>query len=119
MPKFVAQAICRYFFTQGCETQMLQQSSVWIAQGKKSEPGQTAVPGLPATIVFEPSIARLRVSIGGGAWINQSSSVAAGADVAASLITGPIGMGNQETLINILWGIVEGFVAQSGGRRLA
>lgn len=78
-----------------------------------------AAKGLAATVVIEQSIARLRVSIGGGAWIEQGSSVATGADPAASLITGPIGMGNQETLIDILWGIVEGFVTQSGGRRIA
>jgi tetratricopeptide (TPR) repeat protein len=119
LPKFVAETLCQYFYSQGCETQMLQKSGVWIAQGKKGEPRQTAGTGFPATIVIERSAPRLRVSIGGGEWIEQGGPVAAGADPVASLITGPIGMGNQETLINILWDIVERFVTQSGGRRIA
>jgi tetratricopeptide (TPR) repeat protein len=119
IPKFLAESIRQYFFSQGCESQILERGSVWVAQGRKVEPRQMGAKGLAATIVIEQSIARLRVSIGGGAWIEQGSSVAAGADPAASLITGPIGMGNQETLIDILWGIVEGFVTQSGGRRIA
>jgi tetratricopeptide (TPR) repeat protein len=112
LPQFVVEALCQYFHSQGCETHMLQKGGVWVAQGKKGDAG------LPATIVIERSGPSLRASIGGGAWIAQGSPVAAGADPLASLITGPIGMGNQETLINILWGIVEGFVTQSGGRRI-
>jgi tetratricopeptide (TPR) repeat protein len=119
IPRFVAETISQYFFSQSCESQILEKSGVWVTQGKKVEPRQTADTGLTATIVIERSGASLRVSIGGGAWIDQSSSVASGADPAASLITGPIGMGNQETLISILWGIVERFVTQSGGRRIA
>jgi len=118
-PKFVTETIRQYFSSQGCETQILEEGGVWVTQGKKGDPRQTADTGLAATIVIEPSFPRLRVSIGGGAWIKQGGYVAAGADIAASLITGPIGMGHQKTLIDILWGIVERFVAQSGGRRIA
>jgi hypothetical protein len=60
----------------------------------------------------------MRASIGGGAWIKRGGYLVAGAEPAASLITGPIGMADQKTLIDILWGIVERFVAQSGGRRI-
>jgi CHAT domain-containing protein len=119
IPKFVAETICQYFLSQGCESQILEKDGVWVTQGKKREPPQTADTGLVATIVIERSHPRLRVSIGGGAWIEQGGYVAAGADTAASLITGPIGMGHQKTLIDILWGIVERFVAQSGGRQIA
>jgi hypothetical protein len=119
VPKFVAEAIRQYFSSQGCETQILEKDCVWIIQGRKGKPRQTADTGLAATIVMEPSFPRLRVSIGGGAWIEEGGYVAAGAEPAASLITGSIGMGHQKTLIDILWGIVERFVAQSGGRRLA
>ena len=118
IPKFVAEAIRQYFLSQGCESQILEKGGVWVAQGKKVEPRQKAEMGLAATIVLEPAFPRLRVSIGGGAWIGPGGYVA-GADVAASLITGPIGLGDQKTLIDILWGIVERFVAQSGGRRIA
>jgi tetratricopeptide (TPR) repeat protein len=119
IPKFVAEAISQYFFSQGCESQILAKGGAWVAQGRKAEPRQAADTGLAATVVMEQSVARLRVSIGGGAWIEQGSSVAAGADTAASLITGPVGLGHQQALINILWGIVEGFVTRSGGRRVA
>jgi hypothetical protein len=119
IPKFVGETICKYFFSQGCETQILQKGGVWVAQGKKVESRQTAGTGLPATIVIERSGPSMRVSIGGGAWIEQGSSVAGDADTAASLITGSIGLENQKALINILWELVERFVAQSGGRRIA
>jgi len=119
IPKFAAEAISQYFFSQGCESQILAKGGAWVAQGRKAEPRQAADTGLAATVVMEQSVARLRVSIGGGAWIEQGSSVAAGADTAASLITGPVGLGHQQALINILWGIVEGFVTRSGGRRIA
>lgn len=118
-PNYLVKTIREYFLSQGCEAQILQKGSVWITQGKKRNPRQTAETGLAATIVFEPSFPRLRVSIGGGAWIEQGSYVASGAEPAASLITGPIGMGHQRALIDILWGIVERFVAQSGGGRIA
>jgi tetratricopeptide (TPR) repeat protein len=119
LPKFVGETICQYFYSQGCETQILQKNNVWVSQGKKGNSRQAAGAGLPATIVIERSGPSLRVSIGGGAWIEQGSYVAVGADAPASLITGPIGLGNQQTLINILWDIVERFVTQSGGRRIA
>ncbi len=118
-PQFVVETIRQYFGSQGCETQVLQNSGVWVTQGKKRDPRQTADTGLAATIVFEPSFPRMRVSIGGGRWIERGRYGPAGADIAASLITGPIGMGHQKTLIDILWSIVERFVAQSGGRRIA
>jgi tetratricopeptide (TPR) repeat protein len=118
-PEFVAEAVRQYFLSQGCAAQILEERGVWVIQGKKSEPRQTADKGLAATIVIEPSFPRMRASIGGGAWIARGGYVAAGADIAASLITGPIGMGHQKTLIDILWGIVERFVAQSGGHRIA
>lgn len=119
VPRFVADTIRQYFLSQGCESQILQKGGVWVSQGKKSEPRQTADTGLAATIVIERSGLALRVSIGGGAWIDQGTSVAAGADAAASLITGLIGMGHQKALIDILWGIVEGLVAGSDGCRIA
>lgn len=118
IPKFVVDAISQYFLSQGCESQTLKKGDAWITQGKKRESRQTADTGLAATIVIERSFPKLRVSIGGGEWIEQGGHVAAG-EPAASLFTGPIGMGHQETLIDILWGIVERFVAQSGGRRIA
>jgi hypothetical protein len=119
VPRFVADTIRQYFLSQGCEGQILEKGGVWVCQGKKGEPRQTADGGLAATIVIERSGPSLRVSIGGGAWIGQGSPVAAGADTAASLITGPIGMGRQKTLVDILWGIVEGLVTRSNGCRIA
>jgi hypothetical protein len=119
VPRFVAETIRQYFLSQGCESQILGEGGVWVSQGTKGEPRQTAETGLPATIVIQRSGPSLRVSIGGGAWIERGSPVAAGADIAASLITGPIGMGHQKTLIDILWGIVEGLVTRSNGCRIA
>jgi tetratricopeptide (TPR) repeat protein len=117
--EFVCQAIRQYFLSQGCESQILEDGGVWVAQGQKGGPGQTTHTNLAATVVLEPAFPRMRASIGGGAWIKRGGYVVAGAEPAASLITGPIGMADQKTLIDILWGIVERFVAQSGGRRIA
>ena len=116
--EFVCQAIRQYFLSQGCESQILEDGGIWVAQGQKGGPRQTAHTSLAATVVLEPSFPRMRASIGGGAWIKRGGYLVAGAEPAASLITGPIGMTDQKTLIDILWGIVERFVAQSGGRRI-
>ncbi|HEY6047140.1 MAG TPA: CHAT domain-containing protein [Pyrinomonadaceae bacterium] len=119
VPRFVADTIRQYFLSQHCESQVLEERVVWIIQGKKSALRQMAHQGLAATIVLERFGPSLRVSIGGGAWIEQGRPFAASANVPASLITGPIGMENQEALINILWGIVEGLVRQSLGFRVS
>lgn len=118
-PKFVAESISQYLTSQRCESQILQSGGVWIVQGRQTERRQTRNPGLVATLVLEQSPARLRGSIGGGAWIAQGSFETISADPAPSLITGAIDMADRRTLIEILWSIVERFVSQSGGRRLA
>ena len=118
VPRFVAETLRQYFLSQSCESQILQTGVVWVSQGKKDEPRQTAYKGLAATIVIERSGPSLRVSIGGGAWIGPGTPVPPGADTAASLITGPIGMGHQKTLVDILWSIVEDLVTRSSGCRI-
>jgi hypothetical protein len=118
-PEFVCEAIRDYFLSQGCESQVLEDGGVWVTQGQKGGARQTDRTHLAATVVMEPSFPRLRVSMGGGAWVERGTSVARGAQPVGSLITGPIGMADQKTLINILWGLVERFVAQSGGRRIS
>jgi hypothetical protein len=117
VPAFLADTIRQYFISQGCESQVLQKGAVWVSQGRKKQVDVRASVGLAATIVIERSGASLRVSIGGGPWVEPG--MALGGDPVATLITGPIAMDPQRTLIRFLWDIVDTHVTRSGGCRIA
>ena len=119
VPTFMADTIRQYFVSQRCESQVLQQGAVWVTQGRKKTATESSDASLAATIVIERSGSNLRVSIGGGRWLEPGSSVELSADPVATLITGPIAMDPQRTLISILWDIVDTRVTRSNGRRIA
>jgi len=116
VPAFLADTIRQYFISQGCESQMLQTGTVWVSQGRKAKSVDSANAGLAATIVIERSGANLRVSIGGGRWVEQHRLMALRDDPVAALIAGPIDMDPQRTLISFLWDIVETCVTRTGSR---
>ncbi len=117
VPAFLADTIRQYFISQGCESQVLQKGAVWVSQGRKPQVDVRTSAGLAATIVIERSGASLRVSIGGGPWVEQSMTL--GGDPVATLISGPIAMDPQRKLISFLWDIVGNLVTRSGGCRTA
>jgi hypothetical protein len=119
VPAFLADTIRQYFISQNCESQVLQNGGVWISQGRKTQVGVSASAGLAATIVIERAGPNLRVSIGGGRWLKQGTFMVLGGDPVATLITGPIGMDPQRTLIRFLWDIVDTRVTRSNGWRIA
>jgi hypothetical protein len=88
-----------------------------VSQGRKPQVDVRTSAGLAATIVIERSGASLRVSIGGGPWVEQGMTQ--GEDPVATLITGPIAMDPQRKLISFLWDIVGNLVTRSGGCRIA
>jgi hypothetical protein len=119
VPAFLADTIRQYFISQGCESQIFQKGAVSVTQGRKAPVNVRANAGLAATIVIERSGANLRVSIGGGQWLEQGLIMTLGGDPVATLITGPIGMDPHRTLIKFLWDIVDTRVARSNGCRIA
>lgn len=118
VPSFLADEIRHYFVSQGCESQILQTGGVWVIQGRKERADDRTDSGLSATISIERSGAHLRVSIGGGKWLEQGRPAQPGADPIATLITGPIAMDRHQILINILWGIVDARVVRTNGIRV-
>src|SRR5262249_19237494 len=119
VPAFLADTIRQYFISQGCESQVLQTGAVWVSQGRKAKSDEGAKAGLAATIVIERSGANLRVSIGGGRWLEQGMLMALRGDPVVTLITGPIAMDPQRTLTGFLWNIVDTRVTRSNGCRIA
>jgi|GEM_PF-3112233 hypothetical protein len=116
VPAFLADTIRQYFISQGCESQVLQTGIVWVSQGRKAKFVDSANAGLAATIVIERSGANLRVSIGGGRWLEHDMLMSLRGDPVATLITGPIAIDPQRTLISFLWDIVENCVTRTGSR---
>ena len=75
--------------------------------------------GLAATMKIEKTDQGLKVSVGGGKWLEQGAAIAVSMLVLwPLLITGGVGMAQQKQLIDTLWRMAESFVAARGGRRL-
>jgi len=117
--KQLAEQIRLYFFKTGFQNQIVEQPHLWIVQGTKGGVRRWVGMGLAATMIIESSGDNLKISIGGGRWVEQGAFVVAGFVTGGlTWITGGIGLGQQKSLIDDLWGIVERFVAGSGGRRV-
>jgi len=118
--KPIAEAIQQYFSLNEYETQMLQQDAGWIVQGRKVGFRSWVGMGQAATIVIEPSGDNVRVSIGGGKWLEQGAVMAAGLLLGPALwVTSAVGMAQQQQLLNTLWQVTEEYIARNGGQRIA
>jgi pSer/pThr/pTyr-binding forkhead associated (FHA) protein len=117
--KALAEELRQYFFTQGHESQILQQGDVWVVQGKKAGWVKWLGMGLAATVKIEPEENSLKISIGGGEWVAQGAFLAAGILTGGiTLITGGVGLAQQKQLMDTLWRLSENFVITRGGRRV-
>jgi tetratricopeptide (TPR) repeat protein len=118
--KALAEEIRQHFFINGHESQAIQHSSVWVVQGQKTGFRSWLGMGLAATVMIEPAGNTLKVSIGGGKWLEQGAGLAVGALVLwPLLITGGVGMAQQKKLIDTLWRMADNFVMTRGGKRVA
>jgi len=118
--KSIAEAIQQYFSLNEYETQMLQQELIWIVQGRKVGWRSWVGMGQAATIVIEPSGDNVKVSIGGGKWLEQGAVMAAGFLLGPALwVTSAVGMAQQQQLLNNLWQVAEEYIAKNGGRRIS
>lgn len=118
-PKLLAEGIRQYFFTQGHESQIVQQNNVWVVQGQKTGWRSWVGMGQAATVMIEPAGNNLKISVGGGKWLEQGAAIAVSMLVLWPLIiTGGVGMAQQKALMDNLWRMAENFVATNGGRRV-
>jgi len=118
--KQMAEELRQYFSSNEYETQMLQQDAAWIVQGRKVGLRSWVGMGQAATIVIEPSGDNVKVSIGGGKWLEQGAVMAAGLLLGPALwVTSAVGMHQQQQLLNTLWQLTEGFVTTNGGEKVA
>ena len=118
-PNALAEEIRNYFFTTGHESQVLREGNITVVQGKKTGWRSWIGMGLAATMKIEKTNEGLKVSVGGGKWLEQGAAIAVSMLVLwPLLITGGVGMAQQKQLIDTLWRMAESFVAARGGRRL-
>ena len=118
-PKALAEEIRQYFFTTGHESQIIQQGNVWVVQGKKTGWRSWVGMGLAATMKIETTSNGMKVSVGGGKWLEQGAAIAVSMLVLwPLLITGGVGMTQQKQLIDTLWRMAESFVMTRGGRQV-
>jgi len=119
-PQRLAEEIRQYFFTNGYESQIIQQGAVSIVQGKKTGLRSLVGMGQAATVMIESNGNNLKVDIGGGKWLEQGAAIAVSMIVLwPLLITGGVGMAQQKKLIDVLWRTVDNYVMTRGGQRVA
>jgi hypothetical protein len=99
-------------------SQVLQQGAICVVQGKKDDWTSYLGMGLAATVMIEPVGPNLKISIGGGKWLEQGAAMAVGLLLVVPLFTGAVGMAQQKQLMDDLWRVAEHFVAVHGGRRI-
>jgi tetratricopeptide (TPR) repeat protein len=117
--KQLAEELRQYFYSNDYESQMVQQEARWIVQGRKVGLRSWVGMGQAATIVIEPSGENVKVSIGGGKWLEQGAVMAAGILLGPALwVTSAVGMHQQQKLLNTLWQLTEEFVTTNGGQRV-
>lgn len=116
--KQLAESINQFFFTRGLKPQIIQQGAVCVVQGKKDDWTTYLGMGLAATVMIEPAGANLKISIGGGKWLEQGAAIAVGFWLVVPLFTGAWGMTQQKQLMDELWRVSENLVLTRGGRRI-
>jgi tetratricopeptide (TPR) repeat protein len=115
----LAEEIRQYFFTNGHQSQILQDGNRLIIQGQKSGGWRTWVGmGLAATVTIEFDNKRAKVAVGGGKWIEQGAAMGVGIFLFPLLVTGGVGMAQQKDLIDRLWLMADNFMVQRGARRV-
>jgi len=118
-PKALAEEIRQYFLTTGHESQVLQQGNVSVVQGQKTGWRSWVGMGLAATMKIETTSNGIKVSVGGGKWLEQGAAIAVSMLVLwPLLIAGGVGMAQQKQLIDALWRMAESFVMTRGGRQV-
>lgn len=116
----MAEDLRGYFYSNEYESQMRQQDAVFIVQGRKVGWRSVVGMGQAATIVIEPNGDNVKVSIGGGKWLEQGAVMAAGLLLGPALwVTSAVGMTQQQQLIDNLWQVAERFVTANGGQKVA
>lgn len=115
----LAENMRQYFLANGYETQVIDQESTMIVQGKKGGLRSWVGMGLAATVMLEVTPTGFKASVGGGKWLEQGAAIAVSMIVLwPLLITGGVGMAQQKGLHDTLWKMVDNYVAERGGRRI-
>ncbi len=115
----LAEQMRQYFLANGYETQVINQGTTVIVQGKKGGLRSWVGMGVAATVMLEATPTGLKASVGGGKWLEQGAAIAVSMIVLwPLLITGGVGMAQQKNLHDSLWKIVDNYVAERSGRRI-
>jgi tetratricopeptide (TPR) repeat protein len=114
----LAESVRQFFFTKGLTSQVIQQGAVCVVQGKKEDWTSYLGMGQAATVMIEAVGPNLKISVGGGKWLEQGAAMAVGLLLVVPLFTGAVGMAQQKQLMDDLWRAAEHFVAVQGGRRI-
>jgi pSer/pThr/pTyr-binding forkhead associated (FHA) protein len=117
--KRLAEEIRQYFFSNGHESQIVEQGQLIVVQGQKTGFRSWVGMGQAATMMIEPSAGGAKISVGGAKWLEQGAAMAVSMVVLwPLLITAGVGMAQQKELLNTLWRMAENFVVNHGGRRV-
>jgi hypothetical protein len=115
----LAEEMRQHFLNNGFETQVIDQGSSVIVQGKKGGLRSWVGMGQAATVMLDPTPTGLKASVGGGKWLEQGAVIAVSMVVLwPLLITGGVGMAQQKGLIDTLWRMVDNHVIARGGKRV-
>ena len=114
----LAESMRQFFFTKGLTSQIVYEGRICVVQGKKDDWTSYLGMGLAATAMIESVGANLKISIGGGKWLEQGAAMAVGLLLVVPFFTGAVGMAQQKQLMDDLWRVVEHFVSVHAGRRI-
>ncbi|HEY5837510.1 MAG TPA: CHAT domain-containing protein [Pyrinomonadaceae bacterium] len=117
----ISEEIRQYFYANSYESQAVEHNGTWAVQGRKAGLVRLIGMGKAATIVIEATSNGMKVSIGGGQWLEKGAVLVAAGVLTGGLtfITSTIGMVQQQQLLDDLWQVTENIVKKRGGRQLA